>query len=202
MNSPEGWISDPTPGAKVENLAPELPSNLFEEVYAIQGFYNDISGLSDVLQGKGETGVRAKGHADILAKLGSARIKQRAQDVERSLEEIGGLLVKMMKKKDEHRYGMGENLKDKFSAAQFTDDFQVHVDAHSASPVFVDDNKQTYFALAKLGAIDGAALLEGVKPPKTSMLVQRWKDTQKQKAAQAQQEMLAAGPGKPGLKAA
>jgi hypothetical protein len=189
FNTPGAWVSDPTPGAKVEMLAPEIPNDMFQEIYSIQSFYNDISGLSDVLQGKGDTGVRSKAQTDTLAKLGSARIKQRAQSVERSLEEVGGLMVKMMKKKDEHKYFLEEGQERKpFLAAQFTDDFQVHVDAHSASPVFVDDNKQTMFALAKLGIVDGASVIEGVKPPRSSLLVQRWKELQAAKAKQQQQE--------------
>lgn len=201
FNTPDAWISDPTPNAKVELLAPEVPAELFTEVYTIQDFYNDISGLSDVLQGKGESGVRAKAHADVLAKLGSARIKQRAQAVERSLEETGGLIVKMMKKKDDHQY----RTKDEklFTAAQFTDDFQVHVDAHSASPVFVDDHMQLALALKKLGVIDGLSTLELTKPPKLELLKQRLKQNE---AARAQQmeKMMAAGVmpgGKKGLKA-
>ena len=201
FGAPDSWISDPTPQAKVEFLAPEVPSNLFEEIYAIQGFYNDISGLSDVLQGKGESGVRSKAQTDTLAKLGSARVKQRAQSVERCLEEIGSLMVKMMRKKDDHRYILSD--KKEFSAAQFTDDFEVHVDAHSASPVFVDDHKQTALALAKMGAIDGLSALELMKPPKLDLLKQRYKENQARRA-QMQQQMLAAGavPGKKGLRAA
>ena len=201
FGTPDSWISDPTPNAKVEFLAPKLPENMFEEIYAIQGFYNDISGLSDVLQGKGDTGVRSKAQTDTLAKLGSARIKQRAQSVERCLEEIGVLLLKMMRKKDDHRYKLEDG--GEFTAGQFTDDFQVHVDAHSASPVFVDDHMQLAFALAKLQIIDGQSAIELTKPPKQDLLIKRWKENQ-QRMAQQQQEMLQAGvqPGKKGLKAA
>lgn len=204
MNTPGAYIGDPTPSAKVENLAPALPNGLFEEVYAIQGFYNDISGIDDILQGKGAPGVRSKAQTDTLAKLGSARIKQRAQVVERSLEEVGDLIVKLMRKKDEHRYFLNpEKQEGQFTAMQFTDDFRVHVDAHSASPVFVDDHKQLAFALSKLGAISKAATLKMTNPPGLNQLLQELKGME---AAQAEkfQQMLAAGMtgGKKGLKAA
>lgn len=201
FRTPGAYIGEPTPNAKVESLAPDLPSALFDEVYAIQGFYNDISGLSDILQGRGESGVRSKAQTDTLAKLGSARIKQRAQSVELALEEVGSLIVSMMRKKDDHRYKLE---KDHFTAAQFTDDFQVHVDAHSASPVFVDDHKQLALALLKLGAIDKQSAIELVNPPKRELLKQRLKHAEQAKAMQME-KMLAAGvmPGKGGkLKAA
>jgi hypothetical protein len=200
FNTPGAYIGEQNPGAKVETLAPELPSGLFEEVYAIQGFYNDISGLSDILQGRGETGVRSMAQTSTLAKFGSARIKQRAQVIEQSLEDVGGLIVSLMRKKDEHRYTMGEN--EKFIASQFSDDYQVNVDAHSMSPVFADDHKQLAMALLKFGAIDKQSALELMKPPKLELLKQRLLDTERARAAQMQQ-MLAAGmvPGKKGLKA-
>lgn len=205
MNTPGAYIGDPTPSAKVENLAPNLPNGLFEEVYAIQSFYNDISGIDDILQGKGAPGVRSKAQTDTLAKLGSARIKQRAQVVERSLEEAGGLMVKMMKKKDDHRYFLNPDKEEgQFIAEQFTEDFQVHVDAHSASPVFVDDHKQLAFALGKLGAISKAATLRMTNPPGLNQLLQELKGMEEQKAKQMEAMMAAGvGPGgKKGLKAA
>lgn len=198
FNSPGAWIGDPTPNAKVETLAPELPSGLFDEVYAIQGFYNDISGLSDILQGKGETGVRSMAQTSALAKLGSARIKQRAQSVERALEDVGSLIVSMMRKKDDHKYRIEG--KDAFIAAQFTDDYQVHVDANSASPVFAEDHKQTAMALLKFGAIDKLSALELIKPPKLELLKQRLKANEI--ARQQQMDKMMAAGVMPGSKAA
>ena len=190
FDSPNSWITDPTPNAKVELLAPSLPNDLWQEIMMIQNMFNDVSGLSDVLQGKGESGVRSKAQTDTLAKLGSARIKQRAQTVESNLEEIGSLMVKLMKKKDAHKYKLKDGAP--FIASQFTEDFQVHVDAHSASPVFVDDHVQLALALKKLGVIDSLSTLELTKPPKLELLKQRLKIVEQARAKQMQ-DMLAAG---------
>lgn len=197
FNTPGAWVGDPTPNAKVEMLAPELPAGLFEEVYAIQGFYNDISGMSDILHGRGEAGVRSMAQTAELAKLGSARIKQRAQDVERILEEVGGLVVKMMKQKDTHIYKLGDSdaAKDQFIAAQFTDNYQVHVDAHSASPVFADDHRNLALSLAKFGAIDKESLLDLTKPPKLELLKQRLKVQEAAMAKQSAAEQAAQAAG-------
>ncbi len=202
MDSPGSWLSEATPNAKAETLAPELPTNIWEEIGMIQSMFNDVSGLSDVLQGKGESGVRAKAHADTLAKLGSARIKQRAQTVERTLEDIGKLIVRYMKKKDDFKYTLKDGKQ--FTAAQFTDDFQIHVDAHSASPVFVDDHMQLAFALKKLGAIGNEDLLKMTKPPRLDALIKANKETEAKRAQMQQQQlaMQAQGGEKPkGLKA-
>ena len=105
-----------------------------------------------------------------------------------------------MQKKDDHRYRL-EGSNEKFTAAQFTDDFQVHVDAHSASPVFVDDHKQLAFALAKGGAIGPKGLLRMTKPPKLNLLGKEYEELENAKAATMKQ-MMDAGmvPGSKGLK--
>ena len=190
MDSPGSWLSEATPNAKAETLAPELPADIWGEIEMIQSMFNDVSGIDNVLQGKGESGVRAKAHADTLAKLGSSRIKQRAMVIERVLEDAGGLILKYMRKKDQHQYRLRDDKP--FIAAQFTEDYQVHVDAHSASPVFVDDHLQLAFALKKLGAIDSMSLLEMTKPPRLEIFKQRLKEAEAKRAEQ-QKEMLAAG---------
>lgn len=181
------WISDPTMNAKIELLAPDVPEDLFKEVMMIQGMFNDVSGLSDVLQGKGESGVRAQAHASVLARLGSARIRKRALTVESSLEQLGALGVRMMKAKDPHRFTMKDGAK--FVAAQLTEDYILKVDAHSASPVFVDDHTQLAFSLAKAGAIGPESLIEMTKPPRSETLIKRFEEMQKAKAAQEQQNL-------------
>lgn len=197
LQNPGSWISEPTMGAKVETVSPDLPNDLFQEFLLIQDMFNDESGLSDVLQGKGETGVRAKGHADILARLGSARIKQRALAIERSINELGEKTVKLMQAKDTRRYELDKTPDEKgkpttFVAAQFPEDHQVRVDAHSASPVFVSDHEQKALMLAKAGAIDGDSLIEQLKPPRYQTLRKRLKKNKEEKMKQ-QQAMLAAG---------
>lgn len=195
FDAPGGWLSEPNPNAKIEYVSADMPSDIWHEIIMLQAMYNDVSGLSEILQGKGESGVRAKSHADVLARLGSARIKQRAQSVEQSLEQVGNLMLKLMKKKDPYKYAA----KDTFTAAQFTDDFRVKVDAHSASPVFVDDHQQIAFALMKVGAIDKISLIELVKPPRQELIKVRLKKQEEARAAQMK-AMIDAGvaPGSKG----
>ena len=110
--------------------------------------------------------------------------------------------MKLMKEKDPYKYTSKSKMQ--FTAKMFTEDYQVHVDAHSASPVFVDDHVQLAMALAKMGAIGPDSLLEMTKPPRMEILKQRLKEKEAKKEQQ-QKAMLAAGiePGgkKGGLKA-
>lgn len=200
FNNPGSWLSDPTPNAKVERFAPDVSDDMFQDLHMIQAMFDDVSGLPQTLQGRGESGVRSKGHADTLARLGSARIKKRALSIESTIEEIGGKTVSLMRAKDPHRYILPNG--QKFTAAQFTEDYTAKVDAHSASPVFVDDHQQLAFMLAKFGAVDQTSLLELTKPPRVELLKKRQKENQERRAQQVQQ-MVASGAmnAKKGLKA-
>jgi hypothetical protein len=61
-------------------------------------------------------------------------------------------------------------------AAQFTDDFVVKVDAHSNSPIFVEDQTQMAFSLFQAGVITKERLLDLVQPPMLQLIKQDLKD--------------------------
>ena len=58
------------PQGKVDIHAPTLPEDMFAEISQIDSMFDDQAGLGHVLQGKGEAGVRSKGQADLMARLG------------------------------------------------------------------------------------------------------------------------------------
>ena len=173
LNFPGTHIASDMPGAKVDNLAPEMPADLFEVIHEIDSMFSEVSGISNVLSGKGESGVRSQGHASQLARLGSSRAKKRALIVEDSLEKVATLFLKMMKQYD-NTYFQDVDGKP-FIAEQFTNDFVVKVDAHSNSPIFTEDLKQLAFNLFKAQAIDKESLLDLLEPPMKQLLKDRLK---------------------------
>jgi hypothetical protein len=88
------------PNTKVERLAPDLPQSLYEQLREIDQMFAEASGISEVLSGRGEQGVRSAGHASQLARLGSSRAKKRAMIVENSLERLATLYLKLMQAYD------------------------------------------------------------------------------------------------------
>ncbi len=66
----------------VEQMAPSIPNDLFREIAEIDQMFEEASGIVNVLQGRGESGVRSAGHASQLARLGSSRAKKRALIIE------------------------------------------------------------------------------------------------------------------------
>jgi len=185
LNRAGGLLSTDMPNAKVEKLAPTMPPDLFTEMREIDAMFEEASGVGNVLQGKGEAGVRSAGHASQLARLGSSRVKKRALIIEDSLEKLATLYLKCMQLYDD------THLKDTngvpFIAEQFTKEFTVKVDGHSNSPIFTEDTRTLAFNLLKAGAIDKKSLLDLIEPPMKEELLERLKQMEAKQAAQPQQ---------------
>lgn len=185
LNRAGGVLSTDMPNAKVERLGPQMPQDLFEVIHEIDRMFSEVSGISNVLEGKGESGVRSAGHASQLARLGSSRAKKRALIVEDSLEKVATLYLKLMQAYDPTHFTDTEG--QPFIAEQFTKDFVVKVDAHSNSPIFTEDLKTLAFNLFKAQAIDKESLLDLLEPPMKQLLKDKLKKREKEGGGQEQQ---------------
>ena len=72
----------------------------------------------------------------------------------------------------------------KFIAEQFTQDFVVKVDAHSNSPIFMEDMRELAFNLYKAQVIDKESLLDLLEPPMKQLLKDRLKKMEAMQQAQ------------------
>jgi hypothetical protein len=181
LNRAGSFISTDMPNAKVEEFAPNIPNDIFREIAEIDAMFAEASGITSVLSGRGETGVRSQGHASQLARLGSSRAKRRALIVEDSLEKIATLYLKMMQVYDDTVYTDTDG--NKFIASQFTNDFVVKVDAHSNSPIFMEDLRELTFNLYNAGAISKSRLVELLEPPMKDILLDDILKAEQQAAA-------------------
>ena len=204
LNRAGGLLATDMPNAKVEKLAPTMPPDLFKEIGEIDLMFEEASGIVSVLQGRGEAGVRSSGHASQLARLGSSRAKKRALVIEDSLEKLATLYLKCMQAYDKTHLTDLEGRK--FIPEQFTKDYVVKVDAHSNSPIFMEDSRKLAFELFQAQVIDKESLLDLIEPPMKQLLKERLKKmeekqakAQEQEQAQKQQQPPKAE-GKPELK--
>ena len=187
---PGGMLSDPNPNSKMETLAPEIPPGLWESLHEIVDMFRAMGGFTPSMQGMGDQGVRSNSQVESLIAVGSPEIKDRALLVEESLEEVGGLLLDIMKAKDGQQYvgwimpsdesivasiaehddnvleppakGMKRH---PFLLKHIPDDMTVRVDSHSSSPAFAHETQQLMFALAKIGAASPEEVVARVHPP-------------------------------------
>lgn len=188
LNRAGGLLASDLPNAKVERVAPQMPQQLFEVIHEVDAMFAEASGISSVLSGRGEQGVRSAGHASQLARLGSSRAKKRAIIVEDALEKIATLYLKMMRVYDNTHLKDVDNVP--FIASQFTEDFVVKVDAHSNSPIFTEDLRQLAFNLFKAQAIDREGLIDLLEPPMKQLLKEKLKSNEEKQMAM---QMLAPG---------
>ena len=190
LRSAGGQVSFPNPTAKVDTHAPTMPADIFAEMSQIDAMFDDVAGLGHVLQGKGEPGVRSRGQADLMARLGSSRPKERAIAVEESAEGVAGLMLRLVQDHSDQRFeAMIDGTAHPFIAEQFTRDYEVKVDAHSSSPIFVEDRKHDALTMLEAHAIDRATFLDMMDPPNLQDLQERLKVIEKQEAEAKKLEM-------------
>jgi hypothetical protein len=99
MKKPGGYLTETNPSAVAKSLAPEMPATLFQSLHELERMFDDIGGMSPILQGRGESGVRAQGHAETLVRTASPRFKDAALAIERQVETLGGLALDILKAK-------------------------------------------------------------------------------------------------------
>jgi hypothetical protein len=186
LNRAGGLLATDMPNAKVEKMAPQMPGDLFEVIREVDQMFAEASGITSVLSGRGETGVRSQGHASQLARLGSSRAKKRALIVEDSLEKVSTLFLKLIQAYDNTRLVDTENVP--FIADQFTNNYVVKVDAHSNSPIFTEDLRQLAFNMFKAGAIDKESLIDLLEPPMKQLLKEKLKRMEEKQAQQPPQQ--------------
>lgn len=186
LNRAGGLLTTDMPNAKVESLSPQIPPDLFREIEQIDAMFAEASGISSVLSGRGEAGVRSAGHASQLARLGSSRAKKRALIIEDSLAKIASLYLKLMQAYDKTHYKDVNGVP--FIAEQFTKDHIVKVDAHSNSPIFMEDLRSLAFNLFKAKAIDRESLLDLLDPPMKQLLKEKLKKMPPEQPPQQQQQ--------------
>jgi hypothetical protein len=179
------WVNDPMPGAKVEMLRPEMPPDIFAEVQYIERMFLEQSGLTEVISGKGESGVRSRQHAKELRTTGSGRIKRAALKLEPSLVRVGDIGLKLKMRNDDEPIIPEEDEKGAahpFYPAMVADNVQIRISGHSHSPLFRDDAHEDATALMKAKAIDEEMYARMINPPNLNAIVHAIKKRRKQQA--------------------
>lgn len=199
-------IGSQDPTAKVVEFKPQIPTDLWQVVNKIDEMFDETISLNNLSKGQGDTGVRSKGQTESLLRVGSSRPKKRALTIEDSIERVATLYLKLDQKHNPEHLEFEEPQKmpgmsvpaKEFISEQFTKDYMVKVDAHSSSPVFVEDHKKDAVELFKLQIIDGESLLDILQPQNVQILKEKYKKMAAKRAEaeardKAMQEAEAAG---------
>jgi len=186
-----GFASEESPNAKIEDLSPKIPDQIFARLEKTIEMFDEIAGFMPIMQGQSEPGVRAGSHAQTLARNASPRMRDRALLVERQCVEDGDFCLKMEQAKNAELIGYigADDKPSEFVLMQLPDNARVTVDSHTASPAFMEDAEKKAFALMKMGAIDAEDLIMLTHPPHEDTLAMKAR-----KRAKAQAEFVAKHP--------
>lgn len=216
LNKPAGYLIDGSPTLKHETLTTPVPPDMWTSLHEYIEMYNDLGGLPPAARGEGAPGIRSQGHFEGAVRMASPRFKDRAIAVERSVDEVGGLGLDILKARvgdqqvawlkptqlglfkpvalDPELYeppspGM---VGIEFIYEQLLDIYRVGVDNHSSSPIFSHDAQQLLFNLAKLGAVSPRDLIAGTHPANESELIEDidTRDAEKAALIKAHPELL------------
>lgn len=160
-------------GGKIEQHFP-ASINVFDVLDRAEMMFEEITGIRELMQGKGASGVRAMSHANLLVKVGSSRVKKKAAILEDAVEKIGYLIFLLMRKYDDAHYKTESGVS--FIAKELSSDFVVKVDSHSSSPIFIEEQIDKAQILFKAGAIDREDLIDALKPQNPSLLKKKLKE--------------------------
>lgn len=192
LGGPGSWVMEAMPGAKVEELKPAMPEDLFGELQSIGAIFLEASGLTETVIGRGEKNVRGGGHSKQLATTGSGRIRKVAVGLEPSLIQLGDLGLKLTMRNSDEEIMMPDGtppfLPSQFSAEKWS----MRISGHSHSPLFSDEAKEDAGVLLKAQAIDREMFVRLINPPQKDTIITalraRVKAEQAQRAANPQPE--------------
>jgi hypothetical protein len=154
-------------GGGVEDLTPKFPAELLPIIKYTQEQINTLGNFPEVLQGKGESGVRAGAHADTLLKTASSVHRDSALLLEHQCAAAADLTMTMMEAKEDRKFWTDPKHMEEtaFMLTDLPEDWRVTVDSHSSSPIFADEATQLLFALRKAGDVDGEFLIDHTAVP-------------------------------------
>lgn len=196
LGGPGSWVIDQMPGAKVDRLIPEMPPDLFANFQSIGQIFLEASGLTETVTGKGEQGVRGRGHARQLVTTGSGRIRKVAVNLEGPLVRLGDIALKLMKRNDDEplRIDSPDGKGMEFLLSNVETRWKMRVAGHSHSPLFSDESRELAIILLKARAIDREMFVKMLAPPNEAAIIHALREAAP-KEAKMQMLQLAAGKG-------
>ena len=179
MKMPGSILTSQLPSAKTEVLRPQIPQDIFYEVSQIDAMFDDVSGITDLYQGRGG-GTKTRGHAEAVGQFGSLRPRRKALIVENCLDAVATKMMKCAAAYITDKVTTDDG--DSFMLSEYPADVVVKSDGHSQSPVFAAATQEIALKLFESKAIDRESLITLLNPPGVEELLQRLKDIEKQEA--------------------
>ena len=181
-------------GSDIKDITPKIFPEMMPMIKFVIEQINWLSGFPDIMQGKGEPGVRADSHANTLMKTASPYLRDRALLVERQVATAADKTLSLKEAKDASKYWTDGTTIQTMSDSEFLltdlpDDWRVSVDSHSSSPIFSDENTQLIMAGLKTGIVTGEYVVDNLPFPNKEEAKAQKKAADEQKQAMLQKLM-------------
>lgn len=191
-----GYIGLPQ-GADMKDMTPKLPEQALTWIQMIETLFDRVAGFPNVLSGKGEQGVRAGSHADVLLRTASPKLRNMALMTERQCATLADQTLAAMQAKDARQFWIGADSDPvtDFILDQLPPDRRVSIDSHSTSPIYVEDHQQLIFAGLKDQIVGPEYAIDHLPFPDKDKAKQELRDREeaKQKLIQQHPELLQQG---------
>lgn len=175
-------------GSSINDLTPKIPPEALPMLQFLIRTIDELAGYPPIMQGQGDSGIRANDQAQTMMKTASPTLRDRSLLVEYQCAAAADLTFELMQAKDESNYWLkaDDPIKDvdetKFLLTDLPDDMRVTVDSHSSSPIFTEENTQMIYAAAKLGYVTGDYVLDNMPFPNKEMAKLQLKEKEKAQA--------------------
>lgn len=184
-----GYVNLGTNG-KAEDLTPKMPPDAIGMLKFVIEMINMLGSFPEIMQGKGESGVRAGVHANTLLKTASPTLRDRALLVEGQCAAAADLTLTLMEAKEDRKYWVDPKKKeDNFALTDLPEDWRVTVDSHSSSPIFSEESLQLIMALRKTGDVDGEFVIDNTPLPNKEAAKASLRE-RKQQGMEVQKQLL------------
>ncbi len=159
---------------------PNLPGDYLQHIKICMLLIDLITGLTDVTEGRGSTGVTAFAAIAALQEKAQAILREKIRHVDTGLEEHGRMYISLgqnwytFERKVKYSGGQGEQaIEFKGVAQQFQGQFAFRVEAGSTLPQSKWALREMYLKLAEARMVDQQAVLEVFNIPKYQEILQR-----------------------------
>lgn len=178
LREPGGWVTESGPNAKVTPFKPDMPESMLQWVEAVVEGASDAANQPPVVQGRGESGVRAGAHAETLMTAASSRERRPAQRIVRQCGDMGDLAMAILRVKCAEQIPDGKD--GTFILDSLDDGYHVYCNGHTASPLFAAEYRANVQLLVQTGGMDAEGVLDAINPEGYDTLLAALKRRQKQ----------------------
>jgi len=180
--------------SKVEDMTPKFPAELLEVIKFLINEINTLGSFPDIMQGKGEAGVRAGVHAGTLLKTASPTLRDRSLIAERQCAIAADKTLEIREAKDDQTFWTkADTIQDardtEFKLTDLPTDWRVTVDSHSSSPIFADENAQLILAAQSKGMVQTDYAIDNLPFPNREEAKAQNRTAEQKKQAMIQELM-------------